>query len=57
MKISTFFEKYGEESFRNIESEMIKDVSKETSLVISTGGGAIWKGFYITCRCETIYTL
>ena len=41
MKISTFFEKYGEESFRNIESEMISDISKETSLVISTGGGAI----------------
>ena len=41
MLIKEYFEKYGEESFRNIESEIIQEISKETSLVISTGGGSI----------------
>ena len=41
MPISSFFEKYGEEKFREIESEVIAKISKENSLVIATGGGSV----------------
>ncbi len=33
----------GEEQFRQIESEVIKELSKQNSLVIATGGGAVLK--------------
>ena len=39
--ISEVFEQYGEEIFRNIESEVIKEMSDKKSSVISLGGGAI----------------
>ena len=41
MKISEIFSKYGEKTFRDWESECIKEASKETGCIISTGGGAI----------------
>jgi shikimate dehydrogenase len=41
MDIKTYFKKYGEEAFRDVESEVIKEVSKESGLIIATGGGAI----------------
>lgn len=41
MSIKDYFERYGEDEFRRLESEVIKELSKETSLIISTGGGAI----------------
>lgn len=41
MPISDYFGKYGEESFRKIESEVIKRISAEQSSVIATGGGAV----------------
>lgn len=41
MPISEYFEKFGEESFRKIESEVIKRVSAEQASVIATGGGAV----------------
>ncbi len=40
-EISEIFEKNGEQYFRDIESEVIAEISKETSLVIATGGGAV----------------
>ncbi len=40
-EISEIFEKHGEEYFRDIESEVISEISKENSLVIATGGGAV----------------
>lgn len=40
-KIADFILKNGEESFRNIETEIIKEVSESNHQVISTGGGAI----------------
>lgn len=43
MPISDFFKSYGEEKFREVESEVIAKISKETSLIISTGGGSILK--------------
>ena len=39
--ISDIFEKYGESYFRDIESEAVKEVSKQSGIIISTGGGAI----------------
>ncbi len=43
MQITEIFEKYGEEHFRNIETEVIKEVSLRGGIVIATGGGAILK--------------
>lgn len=39
--IPEIFKKHGEEYFRNLESEVIKELSQNQSLVIATGGGAI----------------
>ena len=41
MPIKDFFQKYGEAKFREIEEEVIKEVSSQNGLVISTGGGVI----------------
>lgn len=38
--VSSFFEKYDEEIFRNIESALIKEVSEMDNVIVSTGGGA-----------------
>lgn len=39
--ITYIFSQYGEEYFRNLESEMIKKYSKESGLIIALGGGAV----------------
>lgn len=39
--IPDIFKAVGEEGFRKIESEVIKDLSKNSSVIIATGGGAI----------------
>jgi len=41
MDIPSYFAKHGEAEFRKIESEVIKEVSCNNSLIIATGGGAI----------------
>lgn len=41
MTISEMFEKYGEEYFRDRESEMAKELSAESGLIIATGGGVV----------------
>ncbi len=41
LPIKEYFDKYGESKFREIENEITKEISKETNLVISTGGGII----------------
>ena len=41
MPIPEFFSKYGEEKFRDIESEITEKFSKKSGLVISTGGGVV----------------
>ena len=41
MPIADYFVKNGEESFRKLESEVIKEISACRSSVIATGGGAV----------------
>ena len=41
MTISAIFEKKGEPYFRKVESEVAKDVAKESGLVVATGGGVV----------------
>ena len=41
--ISEIFKNKGEEYFRNAETQIIKEVAKQTGVIISTGGGAVLK--------------
>ena len=41
MSIPEYFEKFGEGAFRDVESQVIKDISACGNRVIATGGGAI----------------
>jgi shikimate kinase len=41
MTINDIFKTYGEKHFRDIETAMIKKLSQEGNLIISTGGGAV----------------
>ncbi len=43
MPIKDYFERYGEEAFREIETKCTKECSKHTNCVISCGGGIIKK--------------
>ena len=43
MKISDYFAQNGESAFRELESEVIRELSKATGTVIATGGGAVLK--------------
>ena len=43
MSINDIFKQFGEEKFREIETEMIEKVSREENVIISTGGGAVLK--------------
>ena len=40
-KIPAIFEFYGEERFREMESEIVRGISEEDNAVISTGGGCV----------------
>ncbi len=40
-RIPAIFEFYGEERFREMETEIVKKVSDEDNIVISTGGGCV----------------
>ena len=41
MKINDIFRIYGEQYFRDVETDMIKKLSSEKKIIISTGGGAV----------------
>ena len=41
--ISDIFEYYGEEYFRKLESEIVKELAEKDHLIISTGGGLVLK--------------
>lgn len=40
-KITDIFAKYGEEYFRTLETQTVRDLSEQDGLVISTGGGLV----------------
>ncbi|MDK2937043.1 MAG: shikimate kinase [Eubacteriaceae bacterium] len=42
-KISAIFANQGEKAFREMETAVLKELSKDTSLVIATGGGIVLK--------------
>lgn len=39
--ISDIFEKFGEECFRNFETQVVKDIASYDNCVVSTGGGCL----------------
>ncbi len=41
MDIPTIFQKYGEDKFREMETDVLIELCKKSSAVISTGGGAV----------------
>ncbi|MDO4815646.1 MAG: shikimate kinase [Bacillota bacterium] len=41
MSIPEIFEKFGEEHFRSLETEVMSDMGKQGGLIISTGGGCV----------------
>lgn len=43
MKISDIFERFGEDYFRNLETDTISRIAKLDFMVISTGGGAVMR--------------
>jgi shikimate kinase len=43
MSINQIFKQFGEQKFREMETEMIEKVSRERNILISTGGGAVLK--------------
>ena len=47
-KIANFINQNGEEKFRDIETDVIKDIRTKNHAVIATGGGAILKEANIT---------
>jgi len=44
MPIADFFDRHGEEAFRNRESEVISELSLTNGHILATGGGAIIRG-------------
>lgn len=40
-EISDYFSQYGEENFRDVETQVIKDIAKSSGTIIATGGGAV----------------
>lgn len=67
MAISEIFRLFGEERFREIETEMLRKLAKEDRVIISTGGGAVLREenmealrkngtvFCLVASAETVY--
>ncbi len=47
--IKDYIESKGESSFRDVEAEVIRDVSSESRRIISTGGGAVLRDENVRC--------
>jgi shikimate kinase len=43
MTITELFKQFGEQRFREIETEMIKNITRNMNIIISTGGGVVLK--------------
>jgi shikimate kinase len=43
MTINEIFKQFGEQRFREIETEMIKNITRNMNVIISTGGGVVLK--------------
>ena len=68
MSINQIFETYGEDYFRNLESELILRITEKGGAVVSCGGGAILRTenvenmrkngriIYFSAKPETIFT-
>ncbi len=57
MKIPEIFEKYGEEKFREIETQVTNEVSKLTEHVVSTGGGVVLRSSNLTYMKDSGITI
>ena len=56
--IRTFFEQEGEDSFRDIESAVLDELTQKNSAVISTGGGSVLRELNrqrLHQRCQVVY--
>src|SRR5690606_38845004 len=52
MKIEEIFKTYGEDYFRKLEFQIVKELYKEENLIISTGGGIVLDSNNITMLKE-----
>ena len=59
MKISEIFENFGEEHFRQIETNFLKEICKNNNQIIATGGGIFEReeNRNILKTCGTVYYL
>lgn len=48
MPIKDYFAKFGEEAFRDVESQIVKEIGAKNGLIIATGGGAILRDINVT---------
>lgn len=67
MPITEIFEKYGEEQFRNIETDLVKRLQQKNGVIVSCGGGAVLREenrrmmkdsgaiIWLTAKPETIF--
>ena len=56
--IRAFFEREGEEAFRNLEQDVIDELTQNHSCVLSTGGGAVLRQANrdkLNQRCQVVY--
>ena len=57
-EISTIFERFGEEYFRALETEIVKELVQEDGLVLSVGGGLVLKEENVSllkCNGKIVY--
>lgn len=67
MSINQIFAEYGEEHFRNLESELVERIAEKGGMIVSCGGGAVLREknieamrkngriVYLSATPETIY--
>lgn len=56
--IATFFEREGEAAFRDIEADVLDELTQRTDAVLSTGGGSVLRPanrVHLRSRCQVIY--